>query len=81
MAHAIASTHLNAYMMELQEAEQALLQAQSRVSTLKRQIDAKRVEEGLEPLYDVSGKKKKAPKEPVPPEATGFGISPSKDGK
>lgn len=73
----IASTHINAYMMELQEAEEAALHAQARVSALKRQIDAKRAEEGLKPLYDENGKKKKTPKEPTPPGADGFGTGSS----
>jgi hypothetical protein len=79
----IASTHLNAYVTELQEAEQEQMRLKGRISTLKRQIDEKRAEEGLEPLYEVQGEKqgkRKKAKEQVPPEASGFGGPRNNDG-
>lgn len=71
----VEGTHLNAYMAELAEAENQALQVAGRIANLKRQIDAKRAEQGLKPLYDSDGKKKKTPKEPTPPGADGFGVS------
>lgn len=72
----VQPTHLNAYMMELQDAEELAGQATAKVARLKRQIDEKRVEQGLEPLYaedDEKSKNKKVKKESTPEEASGFG--------
>lgn len=71
------STHLNAFMEELQEAEQAALQASGRVSDLKRKINERRAEDGLEPLFDSNGKQIKGV-EPTPEGADGFGVRPAR---
>lgn len=78
MAHEMQATHINAYLVELQEAEDAAVKAQSRVNTLKRQIDDKLVEDGQERLYfeeDGSPKKnRKRQREQAPVGANGFGL-------
>jgi hypothetical protein len=83
MSDKVQPTHINAYYTELDEAEQALLLARGRVSSLKRQIDERRAEEGLEPLYadqsdpdaepDSKPSKSSKKDDSKPDEANGFG--------
>lgn len=61
----MADTHLNAYLAELEVAQQDLANAKARVADLHRQIAEKRRTEGLP---------EEAPEEAVvPEEAQGFG--------
>jgi hypothetical protein len=77
MARDPVPTHLNAYYMELQDAEAAALKANAEVDRLKKLIDGKRTEQGLKPEFadddDEKGKRGRPKKESTPEEASGFG--------
>lgn len=84
MSRETNATHLNAYEIELQEAQEEAVKANARVRRLKAQIDEKRAEQGIKPLYgqhnnDNHGKSKKDKQKAkdndpaTPDEATGFG--------
>lgn len=63
-------TDLNAFILEHDEAVLEVTRAQSRVATLERQIDEKRAEQGLEPLYAST---EDSDEDDTPDEAKGFG--------
>lgn len=64
----MSDTHVNAYKMELQDAEIALTQAQSRIDSLKKTISAMEPEEPKESFGERMAKAKAAKAE-APDEA------------
>jgi hypothetical protein len=86
MAKQPVPTHLNAYYTALADKQQEYAQLLGEIRALQRTIDEKRAEQGLDPLYAEQGeneKKQSVPKkqDPVPAEASGFGVKPASSGK
>lgn len=89
MAKQPQATHLNAYLMEYQDAVTELQRQYGRVQKLRKNINDKRASEGLEPMAfealeidakDTPKAPNKAEPKDTPPETSGFG-APNKRGK